>query len=435
MVKKIFCLFFVFLLLFFVFCIPAAAYTPTDFDVQSEFAYVASLDRGTVLFEKNADERAYPAALTNIMTAVVLCENVPDLQNTMVTVPQEAYTMLLGTGAAIIHLKPEEQLPANDLLHAIILTSAPDAAITIAYHVAGGIPAFLQMMNEKAKELGMDNTNFGNVTGLDDPNHYTTAADMYKLCAYAANITAIKEAAKLRRYTIPATNKSDRRVLSTTNYLIDSQTTYFYKHASGLKTGYTDNSGRCLVATASYEGYSYICVLMKAPNETGNRLEFTDAVNIFRWAFNDFTYKTVVSKDELIGEVGVELAWDVDFVPLYPKEDVSALIPKTADSSTVTIEYDFDINKSIDAPIKKGQIIGKARVFYAGQELGEVEVVSGESVEKNGYLGFVRTLRNILHSTAFRVILLIIAGAILAFILFIWFINRKSRRRRGLHKW
>lgn len=435
MAKKIFCLFFTLLLSLCAFCMPAAAYTPTDFEVQSEYAYVASLDTGAVLFEKNADERAYPAALTNIMTAVILCENVSDLQGTVITVPEEAYTMLLGTGAAITGLKPGEQLTANDLLHAIILSSAPDSAIAIAYHVAGGIPAFLQMMNEKATELGMDNTNFNNVTGLEDANHYTTAADMYKLGAYAANIAAIKEAAKLKRYTIPKTNKSAERTLSTTNYLVDIATNYYYMYATGMKTGFTDEAGRCLVATASYEGYSYICVLMKAPNRIGNRAEFIDAANIFKWAFTDFEYKTVVAKDELIGEIGIELAWDVDHIPLYPQEDVSALIPKTADSSTITIEYDFDINKSIEAPVKKGQVIGKGRIFYAGQELGEVNIVSGETVKKNAYLGFARTLRNIISSTLFRILLLIVGGIILAFILFVLFINRKKRRRRGVHKW
>lgn len=435
MAKKIFCIFFTFLLLLCAFCMPAAAYTPTDFEVQSEYAYMASLDTGAVLFEKGADERAYPAALTNIMTAVLLCEQVPDLQGTVVTVPEEAYTMLLGTGAAITGLKPEEQLTANDLLHAVILSSAPDSAIAIAYHVAGGIPSFLEMMNEKAKALGMKNTRYNNVTGLEDANHYTTAADMYRLAAYAANIAAIKEAAKRKRYTIPQTNKSAARTLSTTNYLIDIATNYHYPYASGMKTGFTDEAGRCLVATASYEGYSYVCVLMKAPNRIGNRAEFIDAANLFKWAFTDFEYKTVVAQDELIGEIGVELAWDVDHIPLYPEKNVSALIPKTADSSTITIEYDFDIDKSIEAPIKKGQKIGKGRIFYAGQALGEVNIIAGETVEKNAYLGFARTLRNIFRSTFFRVLLLIAGGIVLAFILFVLFINRKKRRRKGVHKW
>lgn len=435
MVKKFFCLFFTLCVILCSFYIPAAAYTPSDFEVQSTCAYVASMDTGAVLYAKNADQRAYPAALTNIMTAVVLCEQVADLPGTVITVPEEAYTMLLGTGAAITGLKPGEQLTANDLLHAIILSAAPDSAISIAYHISGGIPVFLEQMNQKAKALGMANTRFNNVTGLEDENHYTTAEDMYKLCAYAMNIAAIKEAAKLKRYTIAATNKSAARTISTANYLVDAATNYYYRYAAGLKTGYTDEAGRCLAAVASYEGYSYICILMKAPNRVGNRAEFTDAKNIFKWAFTDFEYKTVVSNEELIGEIGVELAWDVDHIPLYPESSVSALIPKTADNSTITIQYDFDINKSIEAPVKKGQRIGKGRVFYAGQELGQVNIVAGETVEKNAYLGFVRTLRNIFRSSLFRALLLLVVLIILAFILFVIFINRKKRRRKGIHKW
>lgn len=435
MVKKIFCIFFTLLFITSVFCLPAKAYMPSDFEVQSECAYVASLDTGAVLYQKNADQKVYPAALTNIMTAVLLCENVSDLKNTLLTVPEEAYTMLLGTGAAITGLKPGEQVTANDLLHAIILNAAPDSAITIAYHISGSIPSFLKLMNEKAAALGMTGTYFNNVTGLDDPNHYTTAGDMYKLSAYAMEISAIKEAAKLKRYTIPATNKNGERILATANYLVDIATNYYYKYATGFKTGYTDNAGRCVVATASYEGYSYICVLMKAPNKVGNRAEFVDAAKLFRWAFTDFEYKTVVSAEDLIGEIGVELAWDVDHIPLYPEKDVSALLPKEADNSTITTEFDFDIKKSIDAPIKKGDVIGTGTILYAGEELGKVNIVAGETVKRNAYLGFARLLSNIFNSTLFRALMLIVGLVILGFVIFVIYINSKKRRRKGVHKW
>ena len=435
MVKKIFCVFFAILILIVGICPSASAYTPSDFEVESEAAYVASLDTGAVLYEKNSNQKVYPAALTNIMTAVLLCENVEDLPGTVLTVPEEAFTLLLGTGAAITGLKPDEQVTANDMLHAVILNAAPDSAITIAYHVSGGIPQFVELMNKKAKALGMKNTHFNNVSGLDDPNHYTTAKDIHTLSAYAANIAAIKEAAKLKRYTIPKTNKSAERILSTSNYIIDIATNYYYKYATGFKTGYTDNAGRCLVATASYEGYSYICVLMKAPNKVGNRAEFKDAANIFRWAFTGFEYKTVVRTDELIGEIPVELAWDIDHITLYPEKDVSALLPKEADSSTITTEFDFDIKKSIDAPIKKGQKIGTGTIFYAGEKLGKVNIIAGESVKRNAYLGFARLLRNIFTSTLFRALLIIAALIVLGFILFVIYINSKKRRRKGVHKW
>ncbi|MBQ7289244.1 MAG: hypothetical protein IJW78_05960, partial [Clostridia bacterium] len=121
--------------------------------------------------------------------------------------------------------------------------------------------------------------------------------------------------------------------------------------------------------------------------------------------------------------------------PLHPEEKVSALIPKTADSSTITIEYDFDISKSIDAPVKKGQRIGKGRIVYAGQTLGEVNIVAGETVKRNAYLGFARLLRNIFRSTFFRVFLLIVGLVILGFILFVIRLNTKKSRRKGIHKW
>lgn len=435
MVKRIFCIFFVIFSVFCLFSVPALAYTPSDFEVTSEYACMASLDNGTVIYSKNPDERVTMAALTNIMTAVLICENIDDLENTVMTVPDEAVTSLLGTGAAIANLKIGEEITANDILHAIILNSAPDCAITAAVHIAGSVGGFVELMNKKAEALKLTETHFANVTGLDGTDHYTTASDMCRLARHAYNITDIREASRLKRYTIPKTNKSNERILSTTNYLVDIATNYYYKYANGLKTGYTSESGRCVVATATYEGYTYVCVLMKAPNKTGNRAEFVDARNLFKWAFTQFEFKAVADKNEMIGEAGVELAWDIDHIPLYPENDLTALVPKGADISTITVKYDFDINKKLEAPIKKGQKIGSAELFFAGESLGKINVVSGDSVSRNAFLGFAKLIKDIVRSTFFKIILAAIIIAAAIFILSIVRLNSKKHKSKGVHRW
>lgn len=417
-----------------VFAVPAAAYTPSGFTVQSDIVYFADSETGDLLYEKNSGKKAYPSALTNIMTAVIICESIKDLHAEQVTVPEDAYSMMLGTGASTAGLKPGEHLTAEDLLYAVMLNAAPDAAITAAYHIAGDIPSFVRLMNEKAESLGMNHTNYCTVTGLHSAEQYTTAEDMFLLASYAMQIPAIKEAAGSRRYTVPATDKNDQRTLSTTNALIDSTTAYYYRYATGLKTGYTDEAGRCLAAAAQYGGNSYILILLHAPNDEGARVEFKDAANLFRWAFNEFDYQTVLTKDTLVGEAAVDLAWDEDHVSLYPQNDVSALIPKDADLSTVTVNFSFDAAEHIDAPVKKGQVIGTGKVMYADQTLCEINIVAGESVKRNGYLWFARGFRKVVNSTAFRIAVLLILLAIGGFILFVAMINRKKRRRRVFHR-
>lgn len=429
MLKKFFCVFFLILPLFCAFSLPAMGYTPSDFEVNAKSAYMFNPETGDVLYEKDPDARCYPAALTNIMTAALLCEAKSDLSEVF-TVPEEAYTSLLGTGAAVMELSPGETLSAEDLLYAIMLNSAPDAAITVACGVAGSVPAFVDMMNAKAKELGMTGTRYYNVTGLHDLGHYTTARDVGTLCAWALKFPEIEEAASERRHTIPPTNLHGRRVLSTTNYLLDANTGYSYRYATGLKTGYTDEAGRCLAATARYEGDVYVAVLMGESDEAG-RAEFTDAAALFKWGFTGFGRKVVVSSDAPVGEAAVELSWDTDHVTLYPAEDFSALVPVDADSSTVTVRCELP-RETLDAPVKKGEKVGVGHIMYAGSELGTVDLVAGEDVRKNVFLQIARAVRRAVTSVAFRVILLVLALAVLGFVISVVYLNRGKRRRR---KW
>lgn len=431
--KRIFCIIFSLLIIFSVAVVPVSAYTPTGFEVSAEGALLMSLDTGEVIYSKNTDKKLYPASLTKLMTAVVLYENTPDLDNKVLTVSKHALDLLQGTDSSVGGLLEGEQLTARQMLYVLLLSSANDGANVIAEEIGGDIAGFVGMMNDKAKALGMQNTNFANAHGLHNEDHYTTVYDMSLLAKYFLSIPLLKEICEQVTYTLPATNLSNQRRYVTTNFLITPSNAQYYKYAKGVKTGYTDPAGRCLISTASKNGYNYLCILMKSAVYDGSgkkiRYEFRDTKALYEWAFKDFEYKTVLDSEGILGEAKVELAWDTDYVTLAPKKSLTAIIPKVADKST--IQYDIKTYKeSFDAPIKKGDVLGTVTVSYAGEELGSVELIATQDVKRNFFLHLKRIFSDILGSLPFKIVLAIAGALILILIISVIILNKKKLKKR-----
>ena len=414
----------------------ASAFQPTDFEVSAEGAMLVSLDTGGVLYQKNIDQRLYPASLTKIMTAVLIIENTPDLDKEIITVSKEALELLLGTDSSTTGLKEGEELTARQLLHHLLMASGNDSANAAAEHYGGGnIDRFVQMMNQRAAELGMTGTHYVNPHGLHDEDHYTTVEDMYKLVCHAIDLPVFMEVVSTNRYTMPATNKSPEKLLVTTNYLQDPNTSSYYRGTNGIKTGYTDPAGRCLITTTSRDGYNYLCILMKCPvygeNNQKIRLEFPDSRNLYDWAYDNFEYKSLLNTAEPVGEVELELAWSKDHLTLLPETEFSAIVPKEADSSTVIVtpHLNDDIQQNggvIQAPVEQGTVLGYATLTYAGEVLGQVNLVASESVERSTVLYLLEQVKSMAQSLWFQVI----AGAVLLLLLFLIIVRAVAVRRR-----
>ncbi|HHW45320.1 MAG TPA: D-alanyl-D-alanine carboxypeptidase [Clostridiales bacterium] len=429
MKKTVFSLFLMVILL--INCVPGvAAIKPTNFDISAEAAMLVSLDTGNILYSKNTDKKMYPASLTKIMTAVLIIENTQDFDNEIITVSEHSLKLLEGTDSSVSGLKAGEQINARQLLYCLLMTSGNDSANVAAEHYGGTIDNFVQMMNSKAAELGMHSTHYVNPHGLHDQNHYTTVEDMYKLTLHAMSLPLFMEVVSAARYSMPATNKSTPRTLVTTNYLQDPATQYYYKYAKGVKTGYTDQAGRCLISTASKNGYNYLCILMNCPvrDEKGNRIrkEFEDSKNLYEWAFNNFEYKSIIDPNVPLGEIAVDLAWNKDYVSLLPESEFSAIIPKEADSSTIKVEV-LPQAERIDAPVEKGTVLGEARLIYAGEEIGRINVVAAETIEMSKLLLFLRYARNAVNSFWFKIALVALLVFILIFIFYCIILNRRRR--------
>ncbi len=419
----------IFILLTSIFALPVAAYQISGFEVTAKSAILLSLDTGEVLYSKNTDDKVYPASLMKLLTAVVIIENTKDLDAEKITMTQDAMYDVMGTGAAVLGLKVGEQLTARQALATLLISGGADSTLAVAYHYGGSVEGFMDKINAKAKEIGMKNSHFDNPIGLHSENTFTTVEDLVLLAKYAMKHQIITELAAKSRHDLGETNMSENCRIVTSNLMIDNTTAYYYTYANGLTTGYTDEAGRCLIATAKYNGYSYMCILMGCKNNFSNRIEFTEAANLFRWAFNNFKYTTVVNCEGPVCEMPVRLSSDTDFVSLYAKEPLNSIFPKDADLSTVKV-VEHKSSESVDAPVKKGTVLGYAEVIYAEQVIGRVELVAGNDVEASGMLVFGDKVMKFLKSPFFITVVCIVVGAILAFIITCIYLNRNRTKKR-----
>lgn len=411
-------------------CIPAYAFEPSGFTVSAEAGMLVSLDTGETLYEKNIDKKMYPASLTKIMTVTLMLENPSFDPNAKVAMNADVDRYITGTGSAVSTLKAGEEITQLDLLYYVLMSSAGDCAYLAAMTYGGTVENFVDMMNEKAAQLGLSGTHYSNPVGLHSEDTYTTVRDVRTLTEYALKNETFATACGSSRYKVAATNMSGERTLSTTNFMLDSTTNYYYSYTTGVKTGFTNEAGRCLVSTASYNGYNYLCILMKCPTNTGRREEFIESKELYRWAFNNFEYKKVADSINPVCEIEVELSFDTDHLPLYIEEGFVTVLPTDADTSTIKIEP-HPTASSVDAPIKKGDRLGTADIIYAERVIGTVNLVARDNVKQSGLLKVLRSVKRFFSSSGMKIVYCLIAAAIIVFIAAVIKMNSGRGKKRS----
>lgn len=403
-----------------------------DYDepLESETVLLVNMDTGIPVLEKNADMVRYPASLTKIMTYIVAYENIDDVENTRVEIRQEVLDPLMGTGSSMSGLdyKVGESVTVIDLLHCMMVNSGNDAALVLADYVGkGNTDKFVEMMNDKAKELGCENTHFVNPHGLHDPDHYSTARDLYTITTYALALPLFAEITNTATYYC----EGDDYPLVTTNYMIDVNRggDYYYTYAKGVKTGTTDEAGRCLITTGIADGYAYMCICMGAPYENSDHNgAMTDAKGLLRWALTHLELARPLVTETPGCEVAVNFSDEKESILLFPVENVYTILPK--DRNEEDVRFVCDAPESIDAPVKKGDIVGNITVYYKDNKVQTVDLVAGEDVEKSEITYTMHVFKSVLNSWQFWLAVIIAIALIIAYIALISHIRTKNKRKR-----
>ncbi len=411
-----------------------AARTDIDlgYDSYSNAVYMVETVSGQVVYSKNSTQRIYPASTTKIMTAALALSLTEDPENTMVQVPYDVWAEFEGINISSAGLMSGETVRMIDLIYAMLLASANEAASTVAAYFGG--QEFIDLMNQKAKELGCTDTHFVNPHGLFDENHYTTAQDLYKITCWALTVEGFAEIMQEYTYTMPATDMSNERTLLSTIYLQNPYSGYYTSYVKGVKTGTIDESGRCLVSTAEKDGLSFILVLMGAPDENtglvwsdGNSV-FNETRYLYDLAFENLGRETVVDINTPVTTVALRYAAGRDDLILYCGGELQTLVD-TASEEAVEVTYEVTVPESVNAPIESGQQLGVATVYADGRAIGEVPLVARESVELNRFSQIMDIMGDILRSTPAMVAagILLVAGLCYAYYMLV--VVARERRR------
>lgn len=392
-------------LLFFMtpFTAKADVYWPDGPAINTPCAILMEVNSGAILYEKNSDEVNYPASITKVMTTMLALEHCE--LDEVVTFSDDAINLNQGDTSHISRDYGEE-MTMEQCLYGVMLESANECSYAVAEHVGqklgGDYRTFIDLMNEKAKELGCTNTHFNNSNGLPDPDHWTSAKDMALIASEAYQSEAFQIIIGSRSYRIPPTNKhKDITPLNNHHAMISNYKTnkYLYEYCTGGKTGFTQAAGSTLVTFAEKDGLSLVCVVMR----TNGTDQYLDTTNLFEYGFQNFQAFSIAENMGASQEDGENkgiMNNHGSFVDL--NKEAYVVLPVTADFS--------DVEMTLESTNLPGNIIAQLQYTYGGYTVGKVDVVPSKAVVEDNYFKMENndSEKNIVEVKASTVVLLVI---------------------------
>lgn len=339
----------------------------TDLGLNAKSAILMEEATGNILYESNPDERLPIASVTKVMTMLLIMEAVDSGKislDDMVTVSENA----MSYGGSTMFLETGEQLTVNDMLKGIAVASANDGCVAMAEHLAGSESAFVDMMNEKAKELGMENTHFMNTNGLDEDDHYSSARDVAIMSRELMKHETIFNYTSIWMDTL----RGGKFQLANTNKLIR-----FYDGANGLKTGSTSKALCCLSAAAKRKDMQLIAVVLGAPTSAER---FASAKSLLDYGFANYAVNTQITAGDEVQKIAVEKGVDKE-VDVVAGDSCSTLVKKGQEDN---ITKEIKIDETITAPIEAGQKIGTMTISRDGEVIADIDLNASSAVEKKG---------------------------------------------------
>ncbi|MBR6873454.1 MAG: D-alanyl-D-alanine carboxypeptidase [Ruminococcus sp.] len=397
--------------------VPIYLYSPS--------VYMVEVETGEPLVDINSEEKLSPGYLTQLMTCAIILDefngNEKKLKETKVSSGSEAYDELYDTGAPTADIRPGEEVSYYDILVSMILCSSCEAANITALNLADSLFDFTLRMNDKAKELGMENTNFSSAHGFYITQNYSTAKDMARLCRYLVNTYPLfRKLCSLQSQQLEATDiHPEGTNLYNDNFLLNTYTDYYYQFADGIKSSTQSGSGRCLASIASYDGNEYLIVTLnapieKTPSDVNKGIQDPDSIYgddyvyysvldhraLYGWAFNSLVLTDFINPNSEITDVKVEFGAEADYVNLKPKKGYSMLWPVDIDINQV--EKKITVYDNVIAPIEKGDALGKMELIYNGEVLASIDLISTSTVTRSQSASRLKIASSFYRSSEFR---------------------------------
>lgn len=388
-----------------------------------------NFENDKTLFSYEKDKRVFPASTVKLMTGILAYEELGGDGAATITVSAE---MLDGVKGNNIALREGEIVTVSDMLHALLVNGANDAAQVLAVAVSGSVEDFVTRMNQKAQLLGAYSTYYTNPTGMHSDAMVTTAHDTALIARYAYRLDGFTDITSQPKYVMERTNKSDYRNLFNRNSQLSKfyDTRYYYAASLGMNAGYTQQGGYCIVSCARRDALTYLCVVMDAEETEDGVYSYKNANRLLDWAFSAYAYTEVLSAQTRICELPVSLSSTVDYVTLVPAEAIVRYLPAGIDTaSEIKLSYNT-YEETLTAPVEAGQVCGFVTVTYCDEILGSVDLVSSSTVTRSEFLYLLERIRTFTRSRFFRasVVFAILFGA--AYIVYEARRREKQYRRR-----
>jgi len=364
------------------------SYSDTHPYVSSKYALIADIETGRVLYESGGYEQHPPASITKIMTSLLIIEAVERGEyklEDMITAPDDCRDGV-PDDASTSNIVAGETMSLENLIYCMLLPSANEACNIIAEMMAGTREAFVDMMNARAQEIGCTNTHFSNPNGISNDNHYTTAYDLFLIARECMTHELFAKIVGTVKYDIPATNKSEARHLTNSNALINVESFYgdhyVYEGCYGVKTGHTEVAGYNLVTCVERNGLNLMAVVFGGYAYGTGFSNFTDSVNLYDWAFSEYTYEKLLDAGINMGSVPVTGGKDgVNSVGIVTKDEVGAACAGKLDVNSLSQSVRL-FRDSVSAPVEKGAVLGEVTYTDAsGTVYAVAPLVAEESVE------------------------------------------------------
>lgn len=395
-----------------------------------EAVCVVNAEHKKIVLHKDEHKIIYPASTVKLMTAIVAHEAYVGRLTESITITKD---MLSATVGRHLGFAVGESVSAEDLLYALLVGGYNDAANILAYAVAGGIPQFCQLMNERAAALGMTQTNYTNPTGLHDPQMVTTAYDTALLSLEFLENTELFPITKTIKHQISSSGSVNGTTIHNRNYLITTSMTedYYYSYAEGMNAGATDEAGDCVVTAGRLDGLTYVCVVMggNASDPDVNHA-YKVAKNALRYALVSFSVIRLKPQKSTIATLPVEFSAVNNEVDIKMTKDLSALIYSGIDIDK-DIKFETELNyEKLDAPFDAGLTVGHIKAYYNGSLIDECELVTDRGIDSHGFLVFMYKMKRLTQNPLFLIPFLLICGAFIYYKLKTSDGKKRTKRRK-----